>query len=763
MMSDFKKNKAAIVPPSPTAVVSKPGPLSLGFKAPNANDYTNGDPAVRRSYFLKTKSIDPEDPICRKFLRKLDAETGTCSRLDEHHLQELKARMAQRSDDKRVARVTPFVARDTGKQIQLYSPDPRGMRSFRVLSNQHKTLDSKNPEKKAEKKARRKEKQRIAYERGLTDGGSSWWDGLMKTGAEILPKILPMLIGMGDYEDPSDAPLSTQRMPDSNSFLAKLTKGKSGYQVPAMHSNGSCVRIAHREYLGDIYSSTQAFVLLNFPLNPGMMETFPWLAPLANQFANYRFMGALVEFVSQGTDYANTAGLGYVALACQYNPLTPVFANKRDMLNYEFANADKPSKSFAHWIECRPDEIATPEKFVRAGTIPANADLRLYDHGRLAVAVGGNSADGQIIGQLWITYDVEFYFPRIGEADAGVLNFCSWFCDLVTASEPLGAGIVSFGSRSTFIWRSLDPVHIQFPDTLRGDFQLFLRWSGSAGSAGNVPPGVTFNSAITFGAVTFSPVLASGNVTCWMNMTFSVVADGGTITFSTAGTALPGGTNSVSGVCFQIPRAPTSSPIFDSKGKNETVLYEKFMDTVREKELVSLGYSRRDEAEKFLEKQRELKALMAKPSPKYQPGHMGCAVDDSSDDDDVNCGTVRSVVRRVVEHALLKECDCSLDSFFVVIGSEKIDAVLRGEVFITRYLSLIIPRHKEFLKTFEMMSGAGFQSAVNDILSHWDEDVDRIKTPIVSTVNPSTVTLGGVVYTATPTAPNANSFASGIS
>lgn len=742
VMTDFKKKKKS---------------TGLGAKTLNISDYKNGDPAVRRSYFLKTKSIDPEDPICRKFLRKLDAETGSCSRLEDHHLQELTARIAQRSLDKKVFKS---------------SQAPRGVVHTSNKSLPSRTLGSKNPERKAEKKARRKEKQRQAYERGLTEGGSSWWDGLLKTGSEILPKLLPMLIGMGDYEDASDAPLSTQRMPDSNSFLAKMTKGKIGYQVPAMHSNGQCVRIAHREYLGDIYSSTQAFVRTDFPLNPGMMETFPWLAPLANQFVNYRLMGAVVEFISQGTDYANTAGLGYVALATQYNALAPVFANKRDMLNYEFANADKPSRSFAHWIECRPDEVATPERYVRAGTIPTNADLRLYDHGRLSVAVGGNSANGQIIGQLWISYDVEFYFPRSGEAEAGVINFSSWFTPTVTAADPLGGGTTVYGSRSTFLMLGISSTAFTFPANMRGDYQVFLRWSGSAGSAGGTPPGVSFSAGIQFGSVTFSPVLASGNVTCWMNMTFSILTDDATVTLDALGTCLPGGTNSISVVVFQIPRAPIPSDIFDVKGKNETALYEKFMDTVREKELVSLGYSRRDEAEKFLERERAFKDVLAKAKTeklpflaksKYQPGHMGCTIEDSSDGDESDCGTVRSVVRRVVDHALLKECDCSLESFFLVVGCEKIDAVLKGEAFITRYLSLSTPRHKEFLKTYEMMSGVGFQNAVNEILSHWDEDTDKGEPPVVSMVNPSTVTLGGVVYTATPTTLNTNSFVSKVS
>jgi len=111
-----------------------------------------------------------------------------------------------------------------------------------------------------------------------------------------------------------------------------------------------------------------------------------------------------------------------------------------------------------------------------------------------------------------------------------------------------------------------------------------------------------------------------------------------------------------------------------------------------------------------------------------------------------------------------REGDCGDTSFLVVVGSERITAHLAGELFLTKYLWPDFPRHKEFLVNYEMMSGMGFQNAIDEILKNWDEDEARrceqhikevarangLSPCDVKISNPSTVTLGGVVYTANP-------------
>jgi len=52
------------------------------------------------------------------------------------------------------------------------------------------------------------------------------------------------------------------------------------------------------------------------------------------------------------------------------------------------------------------------EYCVRDAPPPPNADIRFYDLGLLTVATGNNPSNDQI-GDLWITYEVEFFQPKV--------------------------------------------------------------------------------------------------------------------------------------------------------------------------------------------------------------------------------------------------------------------------------------------------------------------------------------------------------------
>lgn len=436
---------------------------------------------------------------------------------------------------------------------------------------------SKTPEERERKKQKKRERREMARAMtGVEEG--SWWDPLVKAGADLLPKLLPMLIGMGDYEE-EEPPITKGEMPQSNSLLAAATNGQAGTQVPYMHKKGDKVRVQHREYIGDVYSTTSSFSLTSFPINPGMEELFPWLAPIAACFTYYRLMGAVCDIVSQGTDYANVAGLGYYGLATQYNPLLPDFANKKEFMNYEFANACKPSCNLTHWIECKPNDLPDPERTVRSGTIPSNADLRLYDHGKLFLAVGGNPSSGGIVGMLWMTYDVEFYLPKVSGSASGVLDYYAVSRTDVTAANPLGNTLIAVDPRSTMNWTVTNNV-ITIPGGTIGDYYMSIVWRGTA-SPGNVAPGLTVSTGLTAAG---SGGFALTGELCFYN-TYALTVDGTqssyTFTYDSAGTCLPLGNLAAGKVSInvsEIPRAPPAAcPIFDPAGLEYEDRYDAYM------------------------------------------------------------------------------------------------------------------------------------------------------------------------------------------
>ena len=213
--------------------------------------------------------------------------------------------------------------------------------------------------------------------------------------------IIKSLSGFGDY---------TVR---SNSLLAQASEGSNGNELPMMTNTKVSNVIQHREYIGDIYGSSNAFSSQTFDINPGLNDTFPWLSPIANCFTAYRMLGMVMEYKSLSSAYSTTQNLGYVAIGTQYNVLDQPYQDKKSLENGEYSNSAKTSENLIHPIECAPTQIVLSELYVRSGTPTQHSDLRMYDMGRVTVATGGQTADRTIIGELWATYEVEFYQPRM--------------------------------------------------------------------------------------------------------------------------------------------------------------------------------------------------------------------------------------------------------------------------------------------------------------------------------------------------------------
>lgn len=186
-----------------------------------------------------------------------------------------------------------------------------------------------------------------------------------------------------------------------------------GNGVPKMHAGKHSVTISHREYLGDITSST-AFLNRVYTINPGSSNTFPWLSNIAGMFQSYRIKGMLFEFNSTSADALNSVNtaLGTVVMSTQYNVALPQFTSKAEMEQYEYTVAGRPSRNLIHVIECDPKLQVMEHLFTRTGTLPAGQDYQFYDWGTFQLATVGMQA-AATIGELWVSYEVEFLKPRI--------------------------------------------------------------------------------------------------------------------------------------------------------------------------------------------------------------------------------------------------------------------------------------------------------------------------------------------------------------
>jgi len=271
----------------------------------------------------------------------------------------------------------------------------------------------------------------------------------------------------------------------------------TNHQVPTFREGKRSVIVKHREYLRDIFSST-GFSITQFNVNSGLDTTFPWLAQIANNYEQYKFHGLCFEFKSSsGSAIASTNNsLGVVIMASEYNVLKPAFSYKQQMEAYEFSCSAKPSESFLHPIECAPSDTPYNLFNVRDGDV--TSDRRLWDLCDFYIATQGMQAAGINIGELWVTYEVEFLKPILPLQSYNALS-ARLSMGPYASNNILGQIIPSWKGSFSPVVSSTNPVYgydtITFPsNVLSGVFLLQIIWRGAV-TAAAVPPSLTLSGA----------------------------------------------------------------------------------------------------------------------------------------------------------------------------------------------------------------------------------------------------------------------------
>lgn len=216
-------------------------------------------------------------------------------------------------------------------------------------------------------------------------------------------------------------------------------------QIPQFLSDGRAHVICHREFLGDVVGSV-GFVNTQYPINPGLVASFPWLAALAGSYEEYKVHGLIYEFRSTSSEYNNaSATLGTVVMATQYDNLDPAFTSKIAMENYEYAQSSKPSVSLIHGVECATSTNVLNRQYIRTGPVPTGADPRFYDMGTFNIATVGMSSS-YVIGELWTSFCVELIKPKLASTVGGGIATGHGYLLGTTLANPLGTVATLSGS-----------------------------------------------------------------------------------------------------------------------------------------------------------------------------------------------------------------------------------------------------------------------------------------------------------------------------
>jgi len=350
-----------------------------------------------------------------------------------------QARPVQSS--KKKVEVVPVVEPSRKKEEQI----------IRSLENRRKVMkgagDYQEEKEALQQKYGRQKKPKVKQQRE-----KEWWesgvDTLLTVGKQLIPLIAA---GFGDYEI------------RSNSLLAAGTNGKLGGEVPYMHSTDQHTTIRHREFLGDILGSTGTFTQQNFSLNPGLSTSFPWASPMSNCFQMYRIRGMILEFKSLSLEFAAVPYNGFVAMGTRYDVLEPAYTSKLELDNAEYSNSGPPFKSICHPIECERSQTFNTELFVRNGSVPTNADLRLYDWGVTTVATGAQTTSA-VIGELWATYEIDLFKPKLASQIGYTANSAQATVAGCATSTPLGTSYTA-NWVGTLDMKITSGVNLSFPPT----------------------------------------------------------------------------------------------------------------------------------------------------------------------------------------------------------------------------------------------------------------------------------------------------------
>ena len=217
------------------------------------------------------------------------------------------------------------------------------------------------------------------------------------------------MTGRGAYEYPVTNSLIT----DSNAQDV----------VPSFGSNTDAMVIRNKEYIRDLYCPADggAFMVVDeVPLNPGLINSFPWLSQIAANYEEYEFLQLAVTYKTIINDSVATNGqVGQVAIATNYNADQDAFGSKEEMIAYIGGMSAKTSQNMVHGVECDPTKNSgSAGKYVRSGFVEGGSK-KDFDLGNTFFAVMNAPANylGQQLGEIWISYTVQLRKPRITVSD----------------------------------------------------------------------------------------------------------------------------------------------------------------------------------------------------------------------------------------------------------------------------------------------------------------------------------------------------------
>lgn len=148
-------------------------------------------------------------------------------------------------------------------------------------------------------------------------------------------------------------------------------------------------------------------------LQPGLEDTFPWLAGFASKYQKYMMTNVSFEFIPTVGEFAEAGKQGRVVLCYNADCFDANINSLSEAENLQPRAVGVPTQRLVLRV---PPENLGRQLLVRNGNIPAGATVQDFDFGRLYVVTAGGAAatDATAIGELYVNYDVVLINPFVG-------------------------------------------------------------------------------------------------------------------------------------------------------------------------------------------------------------------------------------------------------------------------------------------------------------------------------------------------------------
>jgi hypothetical protein len=234
------------------------------------------------------------------------------------------------------------------------------------------------------------------------------------------------------------------------------------------------ITVKHRSFLAPV-ANNSAFTVTSYPLNPGMASTFPWLHKLARRYEEYRVRKLRFEYRS----VTATATAGVIMMSFDYDAADDPPASKQVQAQ------TIPNSECNAWMN---NDLEVPceggFRYVRAGTLAPNLDIKTYDMGQMFLS-SIYGAPVTTSGELYIEYEIELRRPTDGPETGGTINFSS---NGAAANAPFGTSVPTstLGVAQPLIYLS----SVGLTCTQSGEYMVCLQTNGT-GLGSPVLPTIT--------------------------------------------------------------------------------------------------------------------------------------------------------------------------------------------------------------------------------------------------------------------------------